>query len=283
MNERLHWGRRRPRLGRSKRAVVGLTILFIVLLAALLAPWLASHDPLEQDLLARRQPPSAQHPLGLDEVGRDNLSRLLYGARLSLWVGVGAVLIAAAAGSLLGVVAGYQGGWPDSFITSLLDVMQVIPTLLLALVIVVILGRGLSNVLYAVAIPAIPVYARLMRVGMLTVKERQYVQAARAVGVRTGRLLGRHILPACLPPLLAQATLGVGTAILEAAGLSFLGLGAQPPTPEWGAMIAQGRGAIFAAPHIMLFPGLALVVTILGFNLLGDGLQDLLDVRRQHG
>jgi peptide/nickel transport system permease protein len=235
---------------------------------------------LEQDLLARRQPPSPQHPLGLDEVGRDNLSRILYGARLSLRVGVGAVLIAAAVGSLLGVVAGYRGGWPDSLITSLLDVMQAVPTLLLALVVVVILGRGLTNVLYAVAIPAIPIYARLMRVGVLTAKEQQYVQAARAVGVRTGRLLGRHILPACLLPLLAQATLGVGTAILEAAGLSFLGLGAQPPTPEWGAMIAQGRGAIFAAPHVMLFPGLAIVVTILGFNLLGDGLQDLLDRRR---
>ena len=159
--------------------------------------------------------------------------------------------------------------------------MQAIPTLLLALVIVVILGQGLSNVLYAVAIPAIPIYARLMRVGVLAVKEQQYVQAARAVGVRTGCLLGRHILPACLPSLLAQATLGVGIAILEAAGLSFLGLGTQPPTPEWGAMIAQGRGAIFAAPHVMLFPGLALVITILGFNLLGDGLQDLLDARRR--
>jgi peptide/nickel transport system permease protein len=275
------WQRRRPRLGRSKHTIAGSVILLIVLLAALLAPWLAPYDPLEQDLLARRQPPSLQHPLGLDEVGRDNLSRLLYGARLSLWVGVGAVLIAATSGSLLGVVAGYRGGWLDSLITSLLDVMQSIPALLLALVVVVILGRGLSNVLYAVAIPAIPIYARLMRVGVLSVKEQQYVQAARAVGVQTGRLLGRHILPACVPPLLAQATLGVGTAILEAAGLSFLGLGVQPPTSEWGAMIAQGRSAIFAAPYIMLFPGLALIVTILGFNLLGDGLQDLMDKRRR--
>ncbi len=284
MNEPLQEGRRRAWLWHSKRALAGAAILLVVVLSALLAPWLAPHDPLAQDLLARRQPPSAQHPLGLDEVGRDNLSRLLYGARVSLRVGGGAVLIAAVVGGLLGVVAGYRGGWLDSLITSLMDVTQAVPTLLLALVIVVILGRGLNNVLYAVAIPAIPIYARLMRVGVLAVKERPYVEAARAVGVRTGRLLGRHILPASLAPLLAQATLGVGTAILEAAGLSFLGLGVQPPTPEWGAMIAQGRGAVFGAPHIVFFPGLALAVTILGFNLLGDGLQDLLAARRMnHG
>jgi peptide/nickel transport system permease protein len=280
MSESLQWDRHNARIGRSKRALAGTAILLIVVLSATLAPWLAPHGPLEQDLLARRQAPSAQHPLGLDEVGRDNLSRLLYGARVSLRVGAGVVLIAITAGSLLGVVAGYRGGWLDSLITSLLDVMQAVPTLLLALVIVAILGRGLNNVLYAVAIPAIPIYARLVRVGVLAAKERPYVQAARSVGVRTGRLLGRHILPTSLAPLLAQATLGVGTAILEAASLSFLGLGVQPPTPEWGAMIAQGRGAIFAAPHIVFFPGLALVVTILGFNLLADGLQDLLATRR---
>lgn len=268
-----------PRFLRSGRAVTGLVILICVFLTALFAPWLAPYAPLEQDLLARRQPPSIQHPLGLDELGRDNLSRIIYGARLSLRVGVTSVFLAIAVGGLLGAVAGYWGGWLDSLIMSFMDVMQAFPTLLLAIAVVVILGRGLTNVLYAVAITAIPTYARLIRVGVLVTKEREYVLAARAIGVSSGRLLWRHILPDCLIPLQVQAMLGIGTAILEAAGLSFLGLGAQPPTPEWGAMLGQGRWAVFAAPHIVLFPGLAIMLTVLGFNFLGDGLRDLSDPR----
>jgi ABC-type dipeptide/oligopeptide/nickel transport system permease subunit len=259
--------------------VAGLALLACVSFTALFAPWLAPHDPLEQRLLERRQPPSAEHPLGLDELGRDNLSRLIFGARLSLRVGLTSVFLAVATGGLLGAVAGYRGGWADSLIVSLMDVMQAFPTLLLAIVVVIILGRGLPTVVYAVAITATPTYARLMRVGVLTAKERDHVLAARAIGAPSGRLLWRHILPSCLTPLRAQAMLGIGTAILETAGLSFLGLGAQPPTPEWGAMMGQGRGAIFAAPHIVFFPGLAIMVTILGFNLLGDGLRDVVDTR----
>ena len=265
------------RLLRSRRALVGLGILACVFLAALFAPWLPPYDPLEQHLLERRQPPSLQHPLGLDELGRDNLSRIVYGARLSLQVGSATVLLAVAVGGLLGIVAGYSGGWPDSLIMSLMDAMLAFPTLLLAIAVVVVLGRGLTSVIYAIAFAAIPTYARLIRIGVVSTKERDYVLAARAVGVSPLRLLRRHILPACLVPLLAQATLGVGTAILEAAGLSFLGLGAQPPTPEWGAMLGQGRGAIFTAPHIVLFPGLAIMLTVLGFNLLGEGTQNILD------
>ena len=273
LNSKTAW----RRLLRSQRASVGLAILICVFLAALFAPWLAPHDPLEQHLLERRQPPSVQHPLGLDELGRDNLSRIVYGARLSLQVGSATVLLAAAVGGLLGIVAGYWGGWPDSLIMSLMDVMLAFPTLLLAIAVVVVIGRGLTSAMCAIAFTAIPTYARLMRVGVVSAKERDYVLAARATGASPTRLLWRHILPACLVPLLAQATLGVGTAILEAAGLSFLGLGAQPPTPEWGAMLGQGRGAVFAAPHIVLFPGLAIMLTVLGFNLLGEATQNILD------
>ncbi len=260
------------------QVIVGLVILGSICLAALLAP-LTPYNPLAQRLVERRQPPSLQHPMGLDELGRDNLSRIIYGAHLSLWVGVTSVSLAASVGALLGAVAGYRGGWLDSLIMSLIEIMQAFPTMLLAIAVIMILGRGLTNVLYAVAIAAIPTYTRLMRIGVLATKEQDYILAARAIGVPTVRLVWRHILPACLIPLQVQATLGIGTAILEAAGLSFLGLGAQPPTAEWGAMLGQGRDAIFTAPHIALFPGLAIMLTVLGFNLLGDGIQEKLGTR----
>lgn len=279
MNETGHLERQRSRFWRSGRAITGLVILGCLVFAAAFAPRLAPHDPYEQNLQARRQPPSGQHPLGLDELGRDNLSRLLHGARLSLLVGVTTVAIAVTLGGLLGALAGYLGGWVDSAIMSLTDVMQAFPTLLLAIAVIVVLGPGLTNAVIAVAIAAIPTYARLTRMGVLRAKALDYVSAARAIGVPSIRLLWRHILPAALIPILAQATLGIGTAILEVAGLSFLGLAAQPPTPEWGAMISQGRGAVFAAPHIILFPGLAIILMVLAFNLLGDGIQELLDTR----
>ena len=260
--------------------VAGLVILVGVAAAALLAPWLSPYDPLAQDLLARREPPSPQHPLGLDELGRDNLSRILFGARLSLRVGAFSVGAALVAGGLLGAVAGYLGGWSDNLLMSAMDTLQAIPSLLLALVVVTILGRGLDNVVYAVALAAVPIYARLLRAGVLAAKQQDHVLAARAIGARAPRLLLRHMLPACTVPLVVQAMLGVGMAILEAAGLSFLGLGVQPPAPEWGAMLGQGRGAVFAAPHIVFYPGLAIVITVLGFNLLGEGLRGVMNSRR---
>ncbi len=269
------------RLLRSRRGVAGLAIVLFVCLVALLAPWLAPADPTAIQLAARRQPPSLTHPMGLDELGRDNLSRVIYGARLSLRVGAGAMLLATAIGGLLGLLSGYLDGWIDGLILSLLDAMFAVPTLLLALVIILILGRGLTSATYAVALAAVPIFAHLARVGVLTAKEQDHVLAARAVGVPPSRLLTRHILPVTFTPVLVQAMLFIGSAILEAAGLSFLGLGAQPPMPEWGAMIVQGRGAIFAAPHIVLFPGLAIMITVLGFNFLGDGLRDALDPRAE--
>jgi peptide/nickel transport system permease protein len=277
MNE--YWYLQQPRRRSSARAIIGAIIVACIVFAAFCASWVSPYSPVEQNLLERRQAPSLQHLFGLDELGRDNLTRVLYGARLSLWVGVGSIVLAVVAGGILGLVAGYRGGWLDSLIMSALDVMLAFPTLLLAIAIVVVLGPGLMNVLYAIAFAAVPTYARLMRVGVLVTKEKEFVQAARALGVSPLRLMARHILPNCVIPFLAQAPLGIGSAILEAAGLSFLGLGAQPPTPEWGAMIAQGRGAVFAAPHIVLFPGAAIMLTVLGFNQLGDGLQDLLNHR----
>ena len=267
------------RLLRSRRGLAGLLILSCILLMAVCAPWLTAYDPLEQHLPDRRQPPTWQHPMGLDEVGRDNLSRVIHGARLSLRIGVTAASLALIAGGLLGAAAGYRGGWIDSLLTSLMDVMQAFPSLLLAIAVIVVLGRGLTNALYAVALAQVPTYARLMRVGVLKAKGRGYVEAARVAGASPLRLLWRHILPECLPALQTQVIAGIGTVILEVAGLSFLGLGVQPPTPEWGAMIAQGRGAILSAPHIVLFPGLAMTLTMLGFNLLGDGLRDATDPR----
>lgn len=267
------------RLRRNRLALVGAVLLALLVLAALLAEQLAPYDPIKQSLYERRQPPSRQHWLGTDDLGRDVLSRVIFGSRLSLRVGVLSVSMAILAGTLIGLVAGYAGGWVDNAIMRIMDVMLAFPSLLLAIAIVTILGRGLLNMLYAIAIVSVPVYARIVRAQVLAVKERDYILAARAIGVPGRLILFRNILPNTLTPLIVAGTLGVATAILDAAGLSFLGLGAQPPTPEWGAMLGEGRGAVVAAPHVVAFPGLAIMVSVLGFNLLGDGLRDALDPR----
>ena len=267
------------RLLRDKLAIAGLVIMIVFILTALLAPLLTPYDPIVQDLVKRRQTPSWQHPLGLDDLGRDILSRIIYGTRKSLQVGVMSVSLAIIVGALVGAVSGYLGGWGDTLVMRLMDIMLAFPSLLLAIAIVTILGPGLLNMLYAIAIVSIPAYARIVRASVLGVKAQDYILAARSLGANHKRILFRHVLPNCLTPLIVQGTLGIGTAILDAAGLSFLGLGAQPPTPEWGAMLGQGRFAVFSAPHIVVSPGIAIMLTVLGFNLLGDGLRDALDPR----
>lgn len=267
------------RLLRNKLAIAGMVILVAFLFSALFAPWLAPYDPIKQQLVRRREPASAEHLLGIDEVGRDILSRIIFGARTSLQVGVGSVSFAIMIGALLGAISGYLGGWFDNVVMRLMDILMAFPSLLLAIAIVSILGPGLMNMLYAIAIVSIPMYARIVRASVLSVKEQDYILAARAIGVPSSRMLFRNVLPNCLTPLIVAATLGIATAILDAAGLSFLGLGARPPTPEWGAMLGSGRGSVFTAPHIVFFPGIAIMLLVLGFNLLGDGLRDALDPR----
>lgn len=253
-------------------------VLLLVIVAAVIAPLIAPDNPnaISPDL---RKAPSHAHPFGTDEVGRDVLSRVIYGGRVSLRVGVIAIGIALIAGTLLGLVAGYKGGWADSIIMRLMDIMLAFPGFLLAIAIVAILGPGLYNVMIAVGIEAIPVYARTARGSVLSAKEEEYVLGARAIGLGHARILFRYILPNILAPLIVLATLGVGIAILSAAGLSYLGLGAQPPTAEWGAMLAAARAFVRQAWWMSTFPGIAIMVVVLTLNLFGDGLREILDPR----
>ncbi len=261
----------------NRAAVVGGAFMGLFLLLAALAPWAAPYDPLEQDLYNRLSPPSMTHPFGTDDFGRDILSRVIYGTRISLRIGVAAVMIALVAGTVIGIVAGYYGGALDQVLMRLMDLMLAFPSILLAIGIVAILGPGLDNAMIAIGVVAIPQYSRLIRASTLTVREADYVQALRALGAKDLRILMTAVLPNCLAPLIVQSTLSLATAILDAAGLSFLGLGAQPPTPEWGAMLSGGRELILSAPWVLTYPGVAIFVTVLAFNLLGDGLRDAFD------
>ncbi len=265
------------RLRKNHLAVVGIVLVGGFLLLAFAAPLIAPADPMKQALYNRLSPPTLEHLFGTDDFGRDILSRVIYGARISLRVGVFAVLIALVLGTGIGLVAGYWGGGVDQVLMRAMDLLLAFPSILLAIGIVAVLGPGLENAMLAVGIVAMPQYARLIRASVLTVRETDYVLAARAMGASDWRVLGVAILPNCLAPLIVQATLGLATAILDAAGLSFLGLGAQPPTPEWGAMLSQGRELIVRAPWVLTFPGGAIFLTVLAFNLVGDGLRDALD------
>ncbi|HSL26712.1 MAG TPA: ABC transporter permease [Acidimicrobiia bacterium] len=287
------WRNGLRRLLRRRTGVTGLIIIGFWVMVALLAPLLASYDP-ERGLLGepgavRRLPPcihalgcpedQTQHLLGLDGNARDEFSRIVYGSRVSLTIGITTVTVAILVGAVLGAVAGYWGGWIDNLIMRIMDVVLGFPALLLAIAIVAVLGPGLTNALLAIAIVTIPQYARVMRASVLQIKELDFVSASRALGASSWRILFSRVIPNALTPLVVLGTLGIAGAILEAAGLSFLGLGAQPPTPEWGTMLAEERNQVFSSPHLVFFPGLAIMLTVLGFNLLGDGLRDALDPR----
>jgi len=267
-------------LRRHRLALVGAGILAGLILVAALASVVAPHDPIEQDLYKRLQTPSLANPLGTDDFGRDILSRIIYGARISLRIGLISISIALSAGTVLGLIAGYRGGLADTAIMRLVDIMLAFPSILLAIAIVAVIGPGIDNVMVAISIVMVPQYARLVRASVLSIRETDYVEAARALGAGECRILWRSVLPNCTAPLIVQSTLSLGTAILDAAGLSFLGLGAQPPTPEWGAMLSGGRELLLKAPWVMTFPGLAIFTVVLGLNLFGDGLRDALDPKR---
>jgi ABC-type dipeptide/oligopeptide/nickel transport system permease subunit len=290
------WQITRRRLVKRKSAMVGLGILGLLVIIALTAQWIAPYDPYTMlfgiEPVTMRQAPcihllgcpadQPQHLMGIDGNMRDQFSRLLYGTRLSLMVGFSTVTFAIIIGTILGALAGYFGGWVDDVIMRVMDVLLAFPSLLLAIAIVTVLGPGLINALLAIGIVSIPAYARVVRASVLSVREMDYVSATRALGGNTFQILFRRILPNSLTPLIVQGTLGIATAILDAAALSFLGLGAQPPTPEWGSMLGAERNQVFTAPHLVFYPGAAIMLTVLAFNLVGDGLRDALDPRLAH-
>lgn len=277
---------------RGRRSgMIGLGIVLFLILVALLAPVLAPYEPNEiligKEDVRRYDPPcvhlfgcdadTPQHIMGIDGNVRDEFSRIIHGSRVSLTLGFFTVTLALVVGSALGAIAGYRGGWLDNIIMRIMDVILGFPSLLLAIAIVAVLGRGLQNALLAIAVVTMPGYARVMRAQVLAIKESDFVAASRALGATGFQILVRRIIPNAMTPLVVLATLGIATAILEAAGLSFLGLGAQPPMAEWGTMLAQERNQLFTAPHLVFFPGFAIMITVLGFNLMGDGLRDALD------
>ncbi|QDH22206.1 nickel transporter permease [Saccharibacillus brassicae] len=262
---------------RNKTAVVGLCLVLFFVLLALIAPLIMPYDYKAQVLTDRLKPPSGDHWFGTDDLGRDIFSRVIYGARISLLVGLLSVVGSIVVGTLLGIIAGFYGKWVDMLISRVFDILLAFPGILLAIAIVAILGPSLQNALYAIAIVNVPTYGRLVRSRVLSLRQEEFITAARALGANDGRILFRHILPNSLTPIIVQGTLGVATAIIEAAGLGFLGLGAQPPDPEWGKMLSDSRQFIQTAPWTVIFPGLCILLTSLGFNLMGDGLRDTFD------
>lgn len=271
--------RKLPALLRSPLTVIGLVFLIIFGLSALFAPFLPLPNPTDQMLTARLKPPSPAHLLGTDQLGRDLLSRMVFGGRLSLTVGLTVVVFAGLVGILVGLISGYFGGLLEEVLMRITDIFFAFPSLILAMAIAGALGPGLNNAMIAIAAVTWPIYARLVRAQVLSLKQQEFVEAAVALGAPTWRILFRHILPNTLAPILVQISFNMGSAILTAAGLSFIGFGAQPPTPEWGVMISEGRQYLATHYWLSTFPGMAILITVTAFNLIGDGLRDLLDPR----
>ncbi|EJL47167.1 diguanylate cyclase [Brevibacillus agri] len=269
-------------LRKNKLAMVGLAIILFFVAVAVFAPVIAPYPYDEGELVMKNKPPSEEHWFGTDYNGRDVFSRVVYGARISLWVGTFSVIGSVVAGTILGLLAGFYGRWIDTVISRVFDIMLAFPSILLAIAIVAILGPSLQNALLAIAIINIPTFGRLVRSRVLSLKEEEFVMAARAIGMKDSRILMQHILPNSLAPIIVTGTMGIATAIIEAAALGFLGLGAQPPEPEWGKMLSDSRQYIQKAPWTVIFPGLSIMLTVLGFNLIGDGLRDALDPRMKN-
>ena len=267
------------RLLRHRGAILGALMILVIALAAILGPFLAPYDPAEMGVGPSLAAPSRAHLMGTDTFGRDIFSRILHGAQLSLRVGVIAVGISAGFGIVIGLVAGYYGGWIDGVLMRIIDILLAFPGILLALAIVAVLGISLTNLMIAVGIGGVPSFARLVRGSTLTVKENLYVTVARSIGARDGLIIARHILPNLISPIIVYATLRIAFAIIATSSLSYLGLGAKPPTPEWGVMLSDGREFMRVAPWVTTFPGLAIMLSVMGINLLGDGLRDALDPR----
>lgn len=267
------------RILRNKSFMIGGVVVLAFLVLAFLPQLFTRYDPLANDLAQRLLPPSGAHWFGTDDLGRDIMARVIYGAQVSLQVGLLSVGIALIIGSLIGVIAGYFGGMVGEGLMRGIDILLAFPSILLAILIVAILGPGLVNAMIAIGIVNVPIYARLLRSTTLQVRNQEFIEATHAMGASHARIIWFHILPNCLSPLIVQATLGIGAAILETAGLSFLGLGAQPPTPEWGTMLSQAKDFIRTAPWTLAFPGMAITLVVVAFNLMGDGLRDLIDPR----
>ncbi|HEY9842747.1 MAG: nickel transporter permease [Candidatus Sericytochromatia bacterium] len=267
------------RVLRNKSFMIGGSVVLLFLLLAFVPQLFTHYDPLASDLANRLLPPGPAHWFGTDDLGRDILARVVYGARISLLVGLISVGIALVIGSFIGVVAGYFGGIVGEVLMRIIDIILAFPSILLAILIVAILGPGLVNAMIAIGIVNVPIYARLLRSTTLQVRNQEFIEAGHAMGASHSRIIWFHILPNCLSPLIVQATLGIGSAILETAGLSFLGLGAQPPIPEWGTMLSQAKDFIRSAPWTLMFPGIAITMVVVAFNLMGDGLRDMIDPR----
>ncbi|WP_226682429.1 ABC transporter permease [Sutcliffiella horikoshii] len=273
----VRWKTFYKKLAKNKAAMAGAFIIIFVILMGIFAPLLATHDPNTTNVMNKLKPPSAENYLGTDDLGRDIFSRLLFGARISLGIGFVSTILGAIVGVSLGIVSGYYGRWVDSLIMRICDVLLAFPGILLALAIVSVLGASTQNVIIAVAFYAVPSFARIVRGSTLSVGKLEYIDAIKAMGAKDFRIIFKHILPNIMSPIIVQATLYIASAIITASALSFLGMGTRPPTPEWGAMLSQGRSYIAQAPHITLFPGLVILLVVIGFNLMGDGLRDALD------